>query len=218
MSITRPASVPTWATGGSRRVEPDSGEKASGFVEAMRSAARKVNWILGLVADWSGYFAETFPGTEDLTVPLALGESTSGSGWALQMRKLTAGDPEIWIGSTSSGTVVFPLNGLLRQGMVLTGFKAAIIPGAARVGGNRMFVRLFMVDHRFNDLSFEPRVPGSLGFSADDATANKQYVEVTGLMHEVDLVNEYFIRIEAGSDASSNNDQILALRISHGSA
>ncbi len=53
-----PASLPTWATGLLRRIEPEVLEKASGFVASKRSAPRKTNWIIGLLCDWVEYLRD----------------------------------------------------------------------------------------------------------------------------------------------------------------
>lgn len=60
--------IPTWATdstyasgvdtGLATRVEPTSGEKASGAIRKQHPPARKWNWLLGMICDWLGYVVD----------------------------------------------------------------------------------------------------------------------------------------------------------------
>lgn len=66
--MAEPSELPTWASdatyssgpdiGEATRLEPTSGEKATGFVRATRLPARKMNWTLGMICDWLAHFKD----------------------------------------------------------------------------------------------------------------------------------------------------------------
>jgi hypothetical protein len=68
--MPKPSTVPTWATGAGRRLEPSSGEKADGFVAGARAPARKSNWIVGGLTDWAAYLDEWIDGDDELVYPV----------------------------------------------------------------------------------------------------------------------------------------------------
>lgn len=66
--MSRPDKFPDWATdatyssgpdsGLPTKLEPTSGEKASGYIRGQRPPARKMNWQLGKIGDWVRYLDE----------------------------------------------------------------------------------------------------------------------------------------------------------------
>lgn len=101
-----------------------------------------------------------------------------------------------------AGSLVFPLDALLRSGQTITQYDAIVHPANARSGANKMTVKLYYIAHDITGAT-EPVAPTQIavvtGSSSDDGTANKQRISVSGLSHVVDKdANEYFLRITAG--------------------
>lgn len=138
MTISRPTQAPEWASGGSRRVEPDSGEKASGFVQATRSAPRKANWVLGLVADWAAYLGAIIDSNEEHTYQAAKGRvvqllpkqmMAGGSGGTAQFGD---GSLEIYpIASAGGQRLLVDLTPYLRTGEKITTVEVIVDPNGA---------------------------------------------------------------------------------------
>lgn len=53
--MAKPASVVSWATTGGTRLQPTAPEKAAGFAVGERVPARFLNWLYGVLGDWTTY-------------------------------------------------------------------------------------------------------------------------------------------------------------------
>ena len=55
--MSKPSTLPTWATTGGTTIEPSSGQKAAGFAVSTRPPARWMNWILNWLCQWATYLS-----------------------------------------------------------------------------------------------------------------------------------------------------------------
>lgn len=244
--MPRPAANTSWATTGGRRIEPSAPEKASGFVEGTRTPAKKANWLTGMLSDWQVWLTEerdrmaayiggdagagewVYPAVRGRQIPvdiMAGREMRDASGltpeWAPPVTPLTS---SVWTSLVNSGEIVFPLNALLRDGMVITDIKVTCKPGAARAGANRMRVGLlyFLPDHATP--ANNPVTPQQVGgaFVFDDTTANKQNISLSSILgagHTVDresatFPRDYFLHITAGNTGAASPDVIYGIALS----
>lgn len=153
--VTRPTVVPEWASGGGRRLEPDAGEKADGFVEAERTPARKANWGIGYLTDWITWLAALFGTDEELTYQTPKARTTvihavafqgaagpSGGGWNAST-EAGGGGVKTSMQSVDNFVVMYlNLGKVLPANATITRVRVLVDPGAARAGANRMAVQL----------------------------------------------------------------------------
>lgn len=208
--MPRPTEDVEWASGGGRRLEPDAGEKADGFVEGTRTPARKANWIIGYVADWITYLQAL---TNPLTArTLEIGPAGAGAGsenWteeddAAQVRLESQAD---------SVYLYFPIR--LPNGSQITGVEAVVDPGAARAGADRMEIRVAVMTPNY--ASPGQTTTTSEAFN-DDTTGNVQVIGGNFTGPDIAVDNEtasYAVRIKSGNDSATNKDLILAVRVTY---
>lgn len=67
--MAKPASLPTHATDVGRTLEPEAGEKASGFVEGTRTPAKKVNWVIHWLTQWAALLDGLIDSAEEYRYP-----------------------------------------------------------------------------------------------------------------------------------------------------
>jgi hypothetical protein len=116
--MPKPSTVPTWATGAGRRLEPSSGEKADGYVAGARAPARKSNWIVGGLTDWAAYLDDWFDLSDELVYPvdqvrnryLVLGQGIADSASATY-------NGLVWTFGVGGGVIRWPLY-LPHRGMI----------------------------------------------------------------------------------------------------
>jgi hypothetical protein len=227
---TRPTDLPEWASGGSRRIEPSSGEKSDGWVAATRAAPRKANWIVGVLADWINYVRAIIDANEEHTYqvaktrelnisPLSMnGTRSDGAGagsvvWAPgEFAALT------FLESCADAQHAYlNLTKLVPHGCSLLEVRAIVKPGAARATTNRMELSV-----RSNAPNWSsPNEPANVGpygaLDEDDGTTNAQIL-TTGtsgsLPHVIDSdTNQYWLRIRSGNTGATNLDRIYAIQL-----
>lgn len=214
--------LPSWGTGGSRRIEPSAPEKVTGFVEGTRSPAKKANWLIGILTDWIAYVAAIIDTSEEHTyqvakpqrflVSLADMESRLSS-FSISEWLLVLGSGG-WTTNADSPVLVIPLNAYLRHGMVITGLTLMVQPGIARAGANRMSLELFYLPTDHNVINNNPTTPVSLGVTFDNTFATKQFIAVVpgGGGHTVvregaaPTGRDYYAVVKGGNNALGNVD------------
>src|SRR5688500_1018888 len=147
---TRPTVTPTWATGGGRRVEPDAGEKADGFVEGERTPAKKANWGIGYLTDWIAWVSAILDDDEELTYQVPkTGRTVMIHGVAFQPNFENAVawsailGAKTYLESEADGVACFlSLNRIIPISATITRVRALVHPGAARTGSNRMYLQM----------------------------------------------------------------------------
>lgn len=96
-------------------------------------------------------------------------------------------------------------------GMTLTGINVRVLPGAARATtGNRVTVDLFRVLHT----DVNPSGLSPLWTGTDDGTASAQYVHATGTAEAYNANYRYYVRVRAGNNANTVQDQVGSTLVS----
>lgn len=220
--VARPTTTPTFATGASRRLEPEAGEKSNGFREGYRFAPRKANWALGYAVDWVAWLAAILDTNEEhtyqaaktrkLIVPLWSGVAyDSGTSWS------KASNPQsnyFWQKKDDAGTMrlVFPIGDLLRDGMTITAVQMLVRPGDGRVAANAR-IGLYYA----NPSHGTPAVPAPVGVGTQGSSSGTtlQVVAATlggahTVVREGDSGRDYWIEV-LGSDATGGGADDLDL-------
>jgi len=151
--------------------------------------------------------------TRNVLVDPLVARPVSAGDWTVQV---PGSDYDFtWESGADGGRIVVPLNEILRTGVGLNAVQALVKPGAARGAGNRVSITFYIATVDFDGPTYvslaTAELPGSV--SEDDGTTNEQ---VIGLVVDgpVDRENErLFAVIQAGADAGTNKDQILALMV-----
>lgn len=140
------------------------------------------------------------------------------TGWAFS--GIPLGSNFFWTSSVDSAQLVFNLTAALREGMVLTGCKVVIDPGAARAGASRSQIVLSYATH--SDFAASPSLPSVTTVSSQfaDTTTNLQTITISSISHTVvregSSGREYFLLINAGNDGGSHNaDKVYAIELTY---
>lgn len=210
--VARPAVTPVHATGASRRLEPDAGEKSNGFREGFRFPPKKANWALGYVADWIAYLAAIIDANEEHTYQAAKTRKLIVPLWSAvtyQDSWSKASNPTgnyYWSKKDDAGTmrIVFPIGALLRDGMTITAVKMLCRPGDGRVAGN-MEIALYYANPTHTGGVAVP-TPTGVGTAGASAGTALQVVSATlggahAVVREGDSGRDYYVHI-TGSDAT----------------
>lgn len=89
---TKPSFIPAWCTTGTRAA-PTPPEQASGWSSGDRPSAQQLNWLVGLLGDWSAYLSDgALAGNHTITGTLGVSGLTTlnGGGNVPTGRTLTA--------------------------------------------------------------------------------------------------------------------------------
>lgn len=187
---TRPTEVPEWASGASRRVKPDAGEKSNGFVQGERTPARKGNWALGLAADWVTWLAALIGSDEELTYQTPKARTTVIHAVAFQGAAGPLGGG--WNASTESGgggiktsmksqadfvSMYLNLGKVLPANATITRIRVLVKPGSARAtSGNRVAAQLVHTTPAFTGTEAYPDET-QVGTWRDDGTTDVQSID-----------------------------------------
>lgn len=63
MPLDKPATIPTWATGTDRTLEPSAGKKVTGYVAPELPSDLELNWLIFWLCSWIAYIDEQLPVT-----------------------------------------------------------------------------------------------------------------------------------------------------------
>lgn len=214
--VARPTTTPTFATGASRRLEPDAGEKSNGFREAFRFAARKANWALGYAVDWIGYLAAIIDTNEEHTYQAAktrktvvsLWDGISPDGfWSHPSDALPGSANYWWESANPYAQLVFPLNQYLRDGMTIDQIKVIVDPTAANAtGADRMSFILVGANPNFGTpAAVTPAAIGSI--PTDDGTAAFQTITQNygnAIVRAGDNALDYYLLVLSANEASGD--------------
>jgi hypothetical protein len=150
---------------------------------------------------------------------LAMGGASPGWGYGMIFT-----DGPLWLSLANSGTVVFPLNSYLREGMIITDVRVMVTPGAARAGTNRLNVSLCYTAVDFNSPYNNPIAQTVLASVYDDASLLQQRISLAsalGAGHTVVRDNglgsldcrDYHLMITAGNTAGTALDAIYGIQL-----
>lgn len=77
---TKPSFIPAWCTTGTRAA-PTPPEQASGWTSGDRPSAQQLNWLVGLLGDWSAYLSDgALAGNHTITGTLGVSGLTTLNG------------------------------------------------------------------------------------------------------------------------------------------
>lgn len=219
--MPRPTDSPLFATdasfavdgdawgGADVRTDPGAGRRAEGF-EPDVLPAEWLNHVLGVHGDWIDWVDNSIDasglvleGIQTVTKRSAaldfalVGASTGGIDSSAQAFKLTS----------NSGGAVLDVSRMLHKGGEFKQVRVLVDPGALRAGANRMSVLVFR-----RSISGSTVTNTQLGSTTPDdgLTADPQWITVA-FTPEVVGNNMYYVAVNAGNDASVNNDLILAV-------
>jgi hypothetical protein len=225
--VARPTTTPSFATGGSRRLEPEAGEKSNGFREGYRFAPRKANWALGYAVDWVAWLAALLDSNEEHTyqtpktrkkvVSLFAAQVFDGdSGTAADWSR--AGNPATeywWLSVGAQKPLIFPLSDYLRNGQELDTIKIIVDPVAANAAtGDRMYAALITVDPNFGT----PAAPTPVVafYATDDGTDAAQTITITcdlAIVTDGDTAKDYFLLILSANEVGGDKVHGVELAI-----
>lgn len=218
-----PAGADPWS-GTPVRVEPGAGDRATGLIPGTRPPAQWLNFDLGLGFDWDVYLANIIDTNEEHTYSTAKARVvTLGLGGAMPSNDA---DPDCWtyLGGTTprwqthavdAGSLVLPLDPYLRTGQTVTGFQAAVKPGAARAGAARMSASLVYMVTDYAVPANNPVAGSVVTQIFDDTTANKQTLTsgALGMVIDRSLI-EYFLVIKGGNTSNAFPDTLYGIHLS----
>lgn len=229
---TRPTTTPEWATGGGRRLEPDAGEKADGFVEGERTPARKANWAIGFLCDLAAYVLAIIDSNEEHTYQTpkarvltispwqAFGsnaQTANESPWCVQVSGSSPNEGWNLVSRHDFAMLFLPVSELLPTGAELTQIRALVKPGAARGTGDRM--KLSWMRHTANFLLETQIFDGPEDEDEDDGTTDIQVLS-TGTISPaiaidktVNAAAQIVAHLTCGDDAGTNRDRVLAFEL-----
>lgn len=118
-----------------------------------------------------------------------------------------------WTCLRNGASLVFPLNSLLRDGMIITQVRARVNPGGATATGtDTMDVSLLYWAYDSDLAADAATVLGS--DDAADSDGSIQTLSAAVADHEVDLAGrDYFMRVRGASTATANNDALFGVEI-----
>jgi hypothetical protein len=224
--MPRPSTEPTWATTGGTRTEPSSGEKASGFVAGDRTPAKKGNWLIGVLSDWVGYFADFIDSSDEFVYPTpprrsvlvpmsaALAQTDGSILWDIREVSVTSGAAPMWFSIGRASYLYFDLNGLLPSGATNIAVDVIIQPEFAGTGATRSAVR---VEKYTPDLVTPTTGAVTAGTEVtDDGSTNIQRIHAQ-LTDTVDKsLSLYRARIRSSNDGSGpEGDYVTAVLLSY---
>lgn len=152
----------------------------------------------------------TWPQTgKILRVPLELGLPIYGHDWRFNyIDPFDSAARRALDAYTDSGRIVFPLSSILRVGMTITGATILDRAAAARAtSGNRVTVDLRKQEH--NVVTPTVYASSSVATGTGGATADYEFTGTGTISEVVGTGFDYYLVVKAGSDASTNHDQIL---------
>lgn len=224
--MARPTEIPDFATGASRRLEPEAGEKSNGFREGYRFAPRKANWVVGLAAAWARYLSEIIDSAHEHVYPVAKTRTLLVSIFdALQYPRGAAADDFSLAGDVLTGhyfesnasqaQIVVPLQAYIREGQVLSSFRLLCNPvGSEAATGDRIAISVCSILPSFGTPAAPSVTIHETAF--DSGTAGIQSIllsmspEVTVVHDGSDVAREYFVVIT--SSVAVSGDRIYALQ------
>lgn len=228
-----PAGSEAWS-GTPTRVEPDPDQLGTGNVPEERPPAQHHNWITGLLADWIAYFAAIIDADEEHTYQAPKPRETTlsllGRVPAVPMDAgQTPDDADVtWFTSESTGVrsnsnearILIPLD-FLPDGAVVTAVRLLVDPGVARATvANRMRLDVHRQDVTWGSATIGGTVAlgnETNGHAVDDGTTNQQEIIIDAFDETLTISKAtgrlHYIFVQAGNDAGSNRDDVLALRV-----
>ena len=116
-------------------------------------------------------------------------------------------------------SIFFPITSLLPEDSVLTRVRLIVQPGTNRATvGDRMQVDLFRTENDWdNSNSYFPDVGDIIFATNDDGNIGNQLIDSGAISETIDNSDEHewFLRVLAGNNAATFNDDILAIQLDY---
>lgn len=229
MAVTRPTTIPSWSTDANypagsdpwsatpTRVEPDAGDKASGFDPGDKPPAQWFNWLLGVLANWVAYFDDHLLTPEALKRAIPLIPSSGNNNvndddeWIAVGAGATPADPHLT--STMDGAVAFfavPIHPG-EKFAIGDGIDVSVNPGAARSTTHRMVATLVQGSVDWTDGTVTWTTPVT---HEDNGSTNQQKIALNfGAAYTVLDTDVFYVRLQAGDTAAAFADTCSAMRL-----
>jgi hypothetical protein len=214
--MAKPTEIPTWSTdanfpagtdpwsGTPTRVEPDPGDKAAGFVPATRGPAQWFNYLFGFVTDWIVWLDATFAtAIREVRLDLYGVTRPRNNTWALQF---SSADYERWLSAVDAGGIDIGVPPL-PFGSTITGVVVRVVLGAARVGTNRLGVKLYSFSSTGVTTTEIPITYSSTSAGIDTVICTP------GSPIAVNESTLYYVRVISGTDGVHVPDALDVIRV-----
>lgn len=225
--MARPTEIPDFATGASRRLEPDAGEKSNGFREGYRFPPRKANWAVGLSAAWARYLSEIINSAHEHVYPTPKTRTFLVSLWTAFSRRTGASaeewvwpaDPlaDHWLESNGSHVVLVVPLPMVRDGMTINEVKVLCAPSTGEAAtADRMQVSLASILPQFGTPAaptptVHETTPGQSASSGIQVITLTVDPEVAAVTLGSNLAREYYLVIT--SSVAVSGDRVYAIQV-----